>query len=577
MSSPKKDYSFLIKHEDYWAIWLGVIILIVGMFVFFGNPPANMNQIIAESNSTMEAEAEKAPFKTIAWHQANDAKSGLRGSNTDLAKSINKYFTRPASWSNNPLQSFFRSPAEAQAIRDANIAKHEEAKAALEAAKEAAIAAEAAAAAANFQDAALNAEAQTKISEWRSARSAESSAKSKAEAKPYNHLSTMIPLMIFLALFFAIGTRFMGRSVGAFLAGFPAVFIIAALSFFLAAHEFSRAWGLEYVLWAIILGFLISNTVGTPKWIMPAVQTEYYIKTGLVLLGSTILMSKMLLIGIPGIFVTWFVTPIVLITTFWFGQKVLKIESKTLNITVSADMSVSGVSAAIAAAAASRAKKEELTLAVGISILFTAIMMVVLPMVIKFLGLHPVLGGAWIGGTIDSTGAVVAAGEILGATARDVAATIKMIQNILIGLMAFAIAAYWCLKVDVSRRDEADLTFTGALKEIWNRFPKFVLGFIGASIVFSVIYASMGSEQARILIDNGTSGYVGALQRWLFALAFASIGLSTNFRELTKYFKGGKPVILYVCGQSFNILLTLTVAYIMFFVVFPGITESLMK
>lgn len=577
MSSPKKDYSYLWKFEDYWAIWLGIIILLFGMFIFFGNPPADMNQIIAESNATMEAEAEKAPFKTIAWHEANDAKTSLRGSNTDLAKSINKYFTRPARWSDNPVQSFYRSPAQAQALNDANIAKHEEAKAALAAAKEAAIAAEAAAAAANFQDAALNAEAEEKISEWRDARSAEASAKAKAGNKPFNHLTTLIPLMIFLALFFAIGIRFMGRSVGQFLIGFPAVFIVATLSFFLAAHQFANAWGLEYVLWAIIIGFLVSNTIGTPKWIMPAVQTEYYIKTGLVLLGSSILMNKILLIGIPGIFVTWFVTPVVLIVTFWFGQKVLKMESKTLNIVVSADMSVSGVSAAIAAAAASRAKKEELTLAVGISILFTAVMMVVMPMAIKYMGMHQVLGGAWMGGTIDSTGAVVAAGELIGPVARDVAATIKMIQNVLIGLMAFCIAAYWCLKVDVSRKDEADLSFKGALREIWNRFPKFVLGFLGASIVFSILYASMGNETAKVLIDDGISGFVSNLQRWLFALAFASIGLSTDFRELAKYFKGGKPVILYVCGQSFNLALTLTVAYIMFFVLFPGITESLMK
>jgi uncharacterized membrane protein YadS len=577
VSSPKKDYSYLWKFEDYWAIWLGAIILLFGMFVFFGNPPADMSQIIADSNAAMHAEAEKAPFKTIAWHQANDAKTGLRGSNIPLAKDINKYFTRPGSWNDSPVISFYRSPAEAESIRAVNIAKHDEAKAKLKDAKTAAEAAEAAAAAANFKDAALNKDAEAKIKEWRSARSAESSAKSRAETKPYNHLTTLIPLMIFLALFFAIGTRFMGRSVAQFLIGFPAVFIVATLSFFLAAHEFSRAWGFEYVLWAIVIGFLVSNTIGTPKWIMPAVQTEYYIKTGLVLLGSSILMSKILLIGIPGIAVTWFVTPVVLITTFWFGQKVLKIESKTLNITVSADMSVSGISAAIAAAAASRAKKEELTLAIGISILFTAVMMVVMPMVIKALGMHPVLGGAWIGGTIDSTGAVVAAGEILGATARDVAATIKMIQNVLIGLMAFCIAAYWCLKVDTSRADEADLSFKGALREIWNRFPKFVLGFIGASIVFSILYASMGNESARVLIDDGISGSVAALQRWFFALAFASIGLSTNFRELTKYLKGGKPVILYVCGQGFNLLLTLTVAYIMFFKIFPGITESLMK
>ena len=577
MSSHKKDYSFLLKHEDYWAIWLGAIILILGLAIFLGNPPANMNEIIAESNATMQAEAERAPFKTIAWHEANDAKTGLRGSNTDLAKSINKYLTRPGRWSDNPLQSFYRSPAEAE-TRSAEAAdRWEQAKANLLEARTAAEAAEAAAAAANFQDAALNAEAQTKINEWRSARSAEASAKSAAQTQPYNRLSTIIPLMIILGLFFSIGTRFMGRSVRQFLLGFPIVFIIATLSFFFAAQQTASAWGFSYVLWAVILGFLISNTIGTPKWVMPAVQTEYYIKTGLVLLGASILMNKILMIGLPGIFVTWLVTPTVLIVTFLFGQKVLKIDSKTLNITVSADMSVSGVSAAIAAAAASRAKKEELTLAVGISILFTAIMIVVFPVFIRFLGLHPVLAGAWIGGTIDATGAVVAAGEIVGPVARDVAATIKMIQNVLIGLMAFCIAAYWCLKVDTSRADEADLTFRGALREIWNRFPKFVLGFIGASIVFSSLYAFMGTENAKVLIDNGVLSPVGSLQRWLFAMAFASIGLSTNFRELTKYLKGGKPVILYVCGQSFNLLLTLTVAYIMFFLIFPQITESLMR
>ncbi|MEW6661161.1 MAG: YeiH family protein [Bacillota bacterium] len=571
-----KDLSYLWKHEDYWAIWLGMIILIFGLFIYFGNPPANYDKI-GQYNATMKAEAEKAPFKTVAWHQANDAKSGMRGANTQIAKDIAKYFTRPANWSDKPVQSFYRGDDEFKAGREAAKPKFDEAKKKTADALAAAKDAEAKAAAAGFKDAALNKEAETKINEWRKARSDESKAKTAAEAKGYNHLSTLIVLCVVLGLFFSIGIAVMGRSVVQFLIGFPFVFAIATLSYFLAAQAQLRAWGLEYVLWAILLGFLISNTIGTPKWIMPAVQTEYYIKTGLVLLGSTILMGKILLIGIPGIFVTWVVTPIVLIGTFWFGQHVLKIESKSLNITVSADMSVSGVSAAIAAAAASRAKKEELTLAVGISILFTAVMMVVMPMFIKQIGMHHVLGGAWMGGTIDSTGAVVAAGEILGPVARDVAATIKMIQNIMIGLMAFCVAAYWCLVVDRSRAAEADLSFKGALREIWNRFPKFVLGFIGASIVFSILYAVLGNDAGRIMIDAGiVRGLISPLQGWFFALAFASIGLSTNFRELAHYFKGGKPVILYVCGQSFNLVLTLAMAYLMFFIVFPQITEKLM-
>jgi uncharacterized membrane protein YadS len=577
-ANPQKDYSFLLKHEDYWAIWLGAIILIFGMFLFFGNPPADMNQIIADSNATMQAEAERAPFKTVAWHDANAAKTNLKGSSAPAVKAITKYFATPASWStDNPMKSFYLSKADAEAKSAASAQAYEEAKAATAAAKEAALAAEEAAAAAEFKDAALNEEAEAKIAAWQDAKDAEAKAKTAAETKPYNHILTMIVLMIVLGLFFSIGRYFIGDSVKKFLTAFPVVFIVAALSFFLGNHQFSKAWGIEYVLWAILIGFLISNTVGTPKWIMAAVQTEYYIKTGLVLLGATILVNKILLIGIPGIFVTWVVTPIVLIGTFWFGQKILKIESPTLNITISADMSVSGVSAAIAAAAASRAKKEELTLAVGISITFTAIMMVVMPLVIKAMGLNPVLGGAWIGGTVDSTGAVVASGEILGPVARDVAATIKMIQNILIGLIAFCIAAYWALKVDVDRAKDTDLSFKGALREIWNRFPKFVIGFLGASVVFSIIYGAMGADSSKVLIDNGITSFISSLQKWFFALAFASIGLSTNFRELTKYFKGGKPVILYVCGQSFNILLTFTMAYIMFMKIFPHITEALMK
>lgn len=573
----KRDYSYLWKLEDYWAIWLGILILIFGLLIYMTNPPKDMHKKIAEANAIMEAEAEKAPFKTMAWYKASDAKAKLRASDEPLAKAISTYFTRPAEWKDNPLVSFYRSEAEAKAMSEKAKDKFEEAKKKRAEAEAAAKEAEAAAAAAGFKDPELNKKAEEKINAWRKALSAEASAKRAAETKPYNYFITLIVLCIVLGLFFSIGIAFMGKPVGQFLLGFPFVFLVAVLAYFLAAQSTFKAWGLEYVLWAIILGFLVSNTIGTPKWIMPAVQTEYYIKTGLVLLGSTILIGKIFLIGIPGIFVTWVVTPIVLIVTYWFGQNILKIESKTLNITVSADMSVCGVSAAIATAAACRAKKEELTLAVGISILFTSIMMVVMPMFIKYIGMNHVLGGAWMGGTIDSTGAVVAAGELLGPVARDVAATIKMIQNMMIGVIAFGVAAYWCLVVDRSRAGEVDLSFGGAMREIWNRFPKFILGFLGASIVFSIIAANLGADVTKVMIDDGiVRGYISPLQGWCFALAFASIGLSTDFRELAKYFKGGKPVILYVCGQSFNLALTLAMAYIMFFVFFPEITAKIM-
>ena len=402
--------------------------------------------------------------------------------------------------------------------------------------------------------------------------------KSKAIVKPYNLIPNLAILLAFIGIYFSLGMRKMGRDREGFLQGFPAVFALATGAYLLGEQETLKAWGLGYVFWGLVLGLIVSNTVGTPKKLLAAAQTEYFIKTGLILLGSTVLVNKVLLIGIPGIFVTWFVTPVVLVLTFGFGDKILKMESKSLNMVMSADMSVSGVSAAIAAAAACKAKKEELTLSVSISIMFTAFMMIAMPMFIKALNMDPVLGGAWIGGTVDSTGAVVAAGEYLGPVARDVAATIKMIQNIIIGVMALGVAAYWSLKVDKSMAEERDFSLKGSLKEIWNRFPKFILGFIGASLVFSGIYGMLGVDGSKVIIDKGmVNGLISPLQGWLFCLAFTSIGLSTNFSELSKLFKGGKPITLYIVGKIINLGVTFGAAYLMFHVVFPDITKSLMS
>jgi uncharacterized membrane protein YadS len=575
VDKPVTQLSDLWKKEDYWAIWLGSILLIVGVLIFFNNPPKDMEKKIESANAILKAESERAPFKTVAWHEANDEKGKLRGDSEKLPKLIGTYLARPHGWNTNPIEAFIMTKEEADAKSAANKEKYEKAKAAAAEAKAKAKEAEKAAAEAQFKDGALNKQAVDAIAAWRKAQEASSKARRAAEAKPYNIVGSLIVLCIATAIFFSIGNIFMGRNLGKFLMGFPIVFILSVLAYLLAAQATFKAWGLEYVLWAIILGFAISNTVGTPKWLLEAAQTEYYIKTGLVLLGASILINKILLIGIPGFFVTWVVTPIVLIVTFWFGQAILKMPSKTLNITVSADMSVCGVSAAIATAAACRAKKEELTLSVGMSITFTAIMMITMPAFIKAVGMHHVLGGAWMGGTIDSTGAVVAAGAILSDTAMYVAATIKMIQNMMIGVIAFGVATYWALKVDMT--PGVKLSVGAALNEIWARFPKFVLGFLGASVAFSLLYGAVGKDVGKVLIDDGViRGWTSGLQGWFFCLAFVSIGLSTDFRELAKYFKGGKPLILYVCGQSFNLFLTLAMAYVMFFVIFPDITEKLM-
>ncbi len=570
VDSGSSSISDLWKKEDYWAIWLGFLILIVGGIIFFNNKPADMDAIFAKSNAIMESEAARSPFKTVAWYEALQTKEKIKATSAPIAKTIKNFTSHPGSWKSDPSDAFYMSAERADALNAKAMPKYEAAKLATKEAKEAAITAEAAAEAAGFKDSTLNDTASNAVDNWLKVKSAESKAKKAVSHKAYNYIPTLIGLMIVLALLFSIGIYFMGKPVGAFLKGFIVVYIVSILAYFLAGQATMHHYGIGDAAWAIAIGMIIANTVGTPNWVKPALEVEFFIKTGLVLLGAEVLFNKVIAIGVPGIFVAWVVTPIVLISTFIFGQKVLKIPSKTLNMVISADMSVCGTSAAIATAAACRAKKEELTLSIGLSLVFTAIMMIVMPAIIKATGMPYILGGAWMGGTIDATGAVAAAGAFLSEKALYVAATIKMIQNVLIGVTAFGVAVYWCAKVECKEGQSV------SWMEIWHRFPKFVLGFLTASIVFSLIYSSMGSDAGFSVVDHGVlRGFSRLFRGWFFCLAFAAIGLATNFRELKKYFKGGKPLILYMCGQSFNLVLTLIMAYVMFYLVFPDITSKI--
>ncbi|MDT8379301.1 MAG: putative sulfate exporter family transporter [Desulfotignum sp.] len=573
----KWEWSEMWKKEDWWAIWLGVFILLMGAVIYF--PQAGtLKQELTAIEAKYAPEAQKTDkFRTVGWYQLNDAKNSVKAKDNAIGKWLANYSKKPHSWKTNPLDAFFMSESAASAKKEKAVAKYEPLKAAEKTALAAAKEAEAKAGAAGFANAELNQKAKAAIADWREAKLKAGNAKKKTKAKPYNQIGWLILLGVSFAVFFGIGMKAMGNSFTKFIIGFSFVWLISVLAYFASAQATVKAYGIGYAFWAIFFGMLISNTVGTPKWATPAVQTEYYIKTGLVLLGASILFEKIITIGTAGIFVAWVVTPTVWLLTYYVGQKYIKIPSKRLNATICSDMSVCGVSAAIATAAACKAKKEELTLAVGLSLVFTSIMMIVMPAIIKAtfpVDKQMILGGAWMGGTIDATGAVAAAGAFLGEKALYVAATIKMIQNVLIGVIAFCVAIYFTTRVEAEETGKK----VGAM-EIWYRFPKFVIGFIVASIVFSLIYTHFNDQVAGLgpaMVDQGVVKGMGDLFRgWFFTLSFVSIGLATNFRELKEHLVGGKPFILYVFGQSFNLCLTLIVAYIMFYIVFPELTASI--
>jgi uncharacterized integral membrane protein (TIGR00698 family) len=380
-----------------------------------------------------------------------------------------------------------------------------------------------------------------------------------------NILSPLIVLMLALAVLTVIAAIFMKTEhPGKYISGFIGVFILAVISYWIANQTNVKYWGLSYALWALLVGLLISNTIGTPRWLLAGAKTELFIKIGLVLLGAEILFKKILSLGAPGLMVAWIVTPLVIIFMFNFGVRILKMKNKALAIIIASATSVCGVSAAIAAAAACRAKKEDLTLAVGMTLIFTVLMMFFMPLFIGFIGMDAILGAAWMGGTIDSTGAVVAAGSMLGADAEKVAAVVKMIQNVLIGLVAFVIAIYWVTKVEREPGTSANAM------EIWYRFPKFVIGFVAASIIFSFIVVPAMNGDFKLVEATYIKPITKTLRGWFFCLAFVSIGLESNFKDLANRMEGGKPMVLYVVGQSFNLILTLLVAWLAFMILFPN-------
>jgi uncharacterized integral membrane protein (TIGR00698 family) len=362
----------------------------------------------------------------------------------------------------------------------------------------------------------------------------------------------LIVTVLVLGSLFTIGVKLQGEKLSKYIPAFLALFVVAIIVRLVSA-EFTLNRYLEWAFWALLIGLLISNTVGTPDWLKPAIRTEYYIKTGLVIMGFSVLFSNMAKFGLYGLGIAWIVNPIVIIFMWWLGARVLKIDNKPLIITMASATSVCGTSAAIATGAAARAKKEDLSLAISISIIFTILMMVFEPMIIRACGMNELMGGALIGGTVDSTGAVVLAGNALGPEAEQPAVLVKSIQNILIGFIAFFVAIFFATRVD---RTAGQSVGAG---EIWNRFPKFIIGFFVASLVASFIVQPLAGGAQVKAINSVLDQY----KNWAFVLAFTSIGLDTNFRQLAKQMQGGKVLWLYIIGQLFNIVLTLLAVWLL--------------
>lgn len=361
------------------------------------------------------------------------------------------------------------------------------------------------------------------------------------------NITKVVKVGIFCFVLATIGMAIMGGKVGKFMIGFPFVFLIAWLSQLVAGNALASDYGFEYVVFALIIGLLISNTVGTPEWLRSAIQTEYFIKIGLVILGSGILFFEILQGGALGIIQGILVVSVIWYTCFWIARK-LKVD-EDFSAMLSTAVSICGVSAAIAACGAVQGDKKKLSYVTSLVLVVAVPMMVVMPWIVKSFGIPDLVGGAWIGGTLDTSGSVVAAGALISEPAMKAGVIVKFSQNVLIGVAAFILSIVWTLKAGAATGEKP------SARVIWERFPKFVLGFLVASFVFSFVL--------HVDTVGGVKGVLGGMRTWWFALAFTCIGLETRFGDLISM-GGGRPAAAFIIAQGLNVVWTLILAYLLF-------------
>lgn len=329
--------------------------------------------------------------------------------------------------------------------------------------------------------------------------------------------------------------------------GLVAIMAISMFAQVFTGNTTVKDLGIEIVLFSLLLGLFISNVIGVPDWLRPVLQTELFIKTGLVLLGSGIIFQELVKGGGLGVLQSVVVVFTVWYFTFWLCKQ-FKLDDE-FRMMISSAVSICGVSAAIATSGAIEGDNKKLSHVISLVLIVAIPMMIFMPYVAVWLDMSPAVAGAWLGGTIDTSGAVVAAGTMLGEEALKYATLVKFSQNVLLGLAAFFISVWWSYS-----KKELNQPKPG-LRTIWDRFPKFVLGFIVVSLIFSFVLPGTLVKEVK--------GNIKDLQTCFFALAFACIGLETKFTDIFKM-ENGRPAMAFIVAQVFNILVTLGMAYLVF-------------
>jgi uncharacterized membrane protein YadS len=367
---------------------------------------------------------------------------------------------------------------------------------------------------------------------------------------------------------FSLALSALGHRARDFVPAFVIVYVLSLAVFVLGQWETANYYGLEAPLLALALGLVLSNGVGLPRWLDAGFRVEFYIKTGIVLLGATLPFTLIIWAGPTAILQASLVSLVTFAVIYWVGTR-LGLD-KRLAATLGAGGAVCGVSAAIAIAGAVGAKKDAAPIAITSVLVWAIAMIFVLPFAAQYLHLSAGVGGAWIGTSefADAAGFAAAQtyaglaghGTVAGQPDQAVFAytLIKVVgRDVWIGIWAFVLAI-----VATTRWERTETGRKPDAAEIWWRFPKFVIGFLIASLLITLATTSYALADYNKTVVPALVAPIRDLRTWAFIFCFLSIGLTTRFRDLAS--AGTKPFLAFSAGAVVNVIVGLILSAVVF-------------
>jgi uncharacterized integral membrane protein (TIGR00698 family) len=376
---------------------------------------------------------------------------------------------------------------------------------------------------------------------------------------------------------FTVALSALGYKAREFIPSFVVLYLISVLIFTLGQWDKANTYNLEPPLVALVVGLALSNVFGLPRWLDAGFRVEFYIKTGIVLLGATLPFTLIVWAGPVAILQASIISVITFLVIYYAGVK-LGLDRR-LAATLGAGGAVCGVSAAIAIAGAVGAKKDDAPIAITVVIVWAIAMIFVLPFAAQALHLHAGVGGAWIGTSEFADAAGFAAAQTYGdlASHGTVAGTsdqavfaytlMKVVgRDVWIGIWAFVLAI-----VATTQWERTETGHRPEAAQIWWRFPKFVIGFLVASLIVTAVTASYSLGAFNKEVVPNLVGPIKDLRTWAFIFCFLSIGLTTRFRELAS--AGARPFLAFSAGAVVNVI----VGFLLSAVVFAAHWENLAR